>query len=99
MSGVAELLVRGILAGRWTLEDLDQPSPGWRENAAMAEKLALRAGRQPPVHVNRAREWIEAHPEEFRLLLDQAQKARQQPQQAAQAPSPAVAVPNRQKRR
>lgn len=27
------LLRRGIEAGHWTMEDLDRPSPGWKDNA------------------------------------------------------------------
>ena len=33
LTEVRLLLRRGIQAGHWTLEDLDQPSPGWQQNA------------------------------------------------------------------
>ena len=33
LTEVRLLLRRGIEAGHWTLEDLDRPSMGWKENA------------------------------------------------------------------
>ena len=33
IAATRRLLRRGIEAGYWSLEDLDQPSPGWADNA------------------------------------------------------------------
>lgn len=75
---VGRLLARGALKGRWTIDQLDQPSAGceallqaqqrWREKA-------MRNGKVPPEkveHRNLGREWVEAHPREWEELMREA---------------------------
>lgn len=33
MNPLVHTLASGVLSGRWTMEDLDQPTAGWRDNA------------------------------------------------------------------
>lgn len=71
------LLARFALDGRITLEALDQPTSSWRALAAdqdAANRRAQRLGRALPYPAplpwrNLAREWIQAHRQEWESLL------------------------------
>lgn len=69
--GDVGLLLAGMVAkGLCTLEQLDQPSVGWRQQlAAMQDSASLR-GANPPAWINQAREWIDTHPEQWEALWE-----------------------------
>lgn len=90
--GTGRMLAEGVLKGRWTLEDLDTPSPGW----APIEAARVRsftpgppgsgrptmplpdAGQRRPYR-NLACEWIAANPRQWEELMQQYLNAEQQP--------------------
>ena len=53
LTEVRRLLRRGIAAGHWQLEDLDQPSPGWVITMEDARRIP---GFTPPVYKNLLRD-------------------------------------------
>lgn len=50
------ILQRGIDAGRWTLEDLDRPSPGWKLTQAGIKAWAFGHHYRPPKYTNPLRD-------------------------------------------
>jgi hypothetical protein len=67
---VGLLLASMVAKGLCSLEQLDQPSVGWRQQLAAMEKSAALRGATPPTWTNQAREWIQAHPAEWEALWD-----------------------------
>jgi hypothetical protein len=67
-SGFLLKLLRLVATGRVTLEQLDVPPPGWRDNAAAMKRQALAHQWPLPVYRNLAREWIEGNPQEWAQL-------------------------------
>ena len=69
--GDVGFLLAGMVAkGLCTLEQLDQPSVGWRQQLSAMESSAALRGAQQPTWVNQAREWIDANPEQWQALWD-----------------------------
>ena len=67
-SGFVLQLLRLVATGRVTLEQLDVPPPGWRDNARAMERQALAPHWPLPVYRILAREWIEGNPGEWEQL-------------------------------
>lgn len=75
-----------VARGRLSLGDLDQPTPSWQQlerdrvRSAMVDLQAGWPGRRSPVmrypaatpYRNLAREWIEANPKEWQVLMQRA---------------------------
>lgn len=77
---VGRILAKGTLHGRWSVESLDTPTPGWKlleNDRRSAITSATRNGRSPncppmtPFR-NLAREWIEANEKEWHAMLAEA---------------------------
>lgn len=64
------MLVRMVLDGRCTLDDLDWPSPGWDISHRDATRIYTKWNLTPRPYKNLARQWISANPAEW----DQLQK-------------------------
>lgn len=62
------MLVRMVLDGRCSLEDLDQPSPNTKRNLFEARRVMVQWNIPPIAHRNLAREWISANPTEWKQL-------------------------------
>ena len=62
------LLARLVATGHCTIEDLDQPSWGWKENRKAAHRLAVSHGLTPAPHRNLLREWIAENPVQWQEL-------------------------------
>lgn len=69
--GDVGLLLAGMVAkGLCSLEQLDQPSVGWRQQLVAMETSAALRGAAPPTWVNQAREWIASNPDQWQALWD-----------------------------
>ena len=77
----AATLARGIAAGYWTLQDLDSPSPAFAslETDRVRSAHPIQPGYNSPTMKyplagtrlqsrNLAREWIDAHPEQWAAM-------------------------------
>lgn len=76
---IGRLLAIGVLQGRWSLEDLDNPTQSWLQLEADRRSLNSQASRggyglpypPPASYRNLAREWIDANPADWEDLFNQ----------------------------
>lgn len=64
------LLAKLVAMGHLSVEDLDQPSWGWKENRKVAHRLAVSHGLTPAPYRNLLREWIAENPVQWRELQE-----------------------------
>lgn len=72
---LSKALALGILRGLWTLDDLDQPPPGYRELRMAMERAAIKRSQPPAPYRNLAREWIDTNRRQWDELLQQSLEA------------------------
>lgn len=84
MNGLLHALATGVLNGRWTIEDLDQPTPGWQENDRAIRRNRLTPRRHLEAHQNLVRDFADDHPNWQELIRPPASPAIDDP------PSPAL---------